>query len=53
MIHYSTWLAKRWEDPAFPRHFPWFNSDRYWEEHIIQLREQLALLQEPPIAALP
>lgn len=50
MLHYSTWLARRWHDPAFPRHFPWFDSDRYWEEHIIQLREQLALLQEPPLS---
>ena len=49
MIHYSAWLAKRWDDPAFPRTFPWFNSLQYWGEHILELREQLSALQEPPL----
>ena len=49
MIHYCAWLARRWDDPAFPRTFPWFNSVRYWGEHILELREQLAALQEPPL----
>ena len=47
MMHYAAWLARRWEDPAFPQAFPWFNSTRYWEEHILELREQLARMQEP------
>lgn len=50
IMHYSAWLARRWEDPAFPKHFPWFNTERYWGEHILELREQLAALQEPPLA---
>ena len=49
MLHYSAWLARRWEDPIFPRTFPWFNTVRYWGEHILQLREQLAALAEPPL----
>ncbi|MDX2479772.1 MAG: serine/threonine protein kinase [Desulfuromusa sp.] len=49
MIHYSAWLARRWDDPAFPRTFPWFNSMQYWGEHILELREQLAALQEPAL----
>jgi len=49
IMHYSAWLARRWEDPAFPHNFPWFNSTRYWSEHILELREQLALLNEPPL----
>jgi Ser/Thr protein kinase RdoA (MazF antagonist) len=49
IMHYSAWLARRWSDPAFPRHFPWFNTERYWGEHILELREQLAALQEPPL----
>lgn len=49
IMHYSAWLARRWTDPAFPRHFPWFNTERYWGEHILELREQLAALQEPPL----
>lgn len=49
MLHYSAWLASRWDDPIFPRTFPWFNTVRYWGEQIIQLREQLAALAEPPL----
>lgn len=49
IMHYSAWLARRWHDPAFPMAFPWFNTERYWAEHILELREQLAALQEEPL----
>jgi Ser/Thr protein kinase RdoA (MazF antagonist) len=49
MIHYAGWIAKRWEDPAFPMAFPWFNTQRYWQDHILALREQSALMDEPPL----
>ncbi len=49
MIHYAAWLATRWSDPAFPLAFPWFNTLNYWEEHIQSLREQAALMNEPPL----
>lgn len=49
MLHYSAWLARRWSDPIFPGTFPWFNTVRYWGEHILELREQLAMLAEPPL----
>jgi len=49
MLHYCAWLARRWEDPIFPVTFPWFNTVRYWGEHILELREQLAALAEPPL----
>ncbi len=49
MLHFSAWLARRWNDPAFPLGFPWFNTAQYWENHILSLREQLSELQEPPI----
>jgi Ser/Thr protein kinase RdoA (MazF antagonist) len=49
MLHYSAWLASRWHDPIFPSTFPWFNTVRYWGEHILQLREQLAAIAEPPL----
>ncbi len=51
IIHYSAWLARRWQDPAFPHNFPWFNTQRYWSDHILTLREQLYALQEPPLSA--
>jgi Ser/Thr protein kinase RdoA (MazF antagonist) len=50
MLHYSAWLARRWNDPAFKQAFTWFNSQRYWEEQILALREQAALLNEPPLS---
>jgi Ser/Thr protein kinase RdoA (MazF antagonist) len=46
MIAYSGWLAKRWEDPAFPLTFPWFNTLSYWKVHLDDLREQEMLLDE-------
>ncbi len=49
ILHYCAWLAQRWEDPAFPVSFPWFNTTRYWGEHILELREQIAALNEPPL----
>ncbi len=49
IMHYSAWLARRWQDPAFPHSFPWFNTERYWASHILELREQMALLDEPPL----
>ncbi len=48
-IHYTAWIAKRWDDPAFPKAFAWFDSPKYWENHILELREQMSLLQEAPI----
>ena len=47
MLHHSAWLARRWEDPAFPIAFPWFGEPRYWEDMILSLREQLSRMQEP------
>jgi Ser/Thr protein kinase RdoA (MazF antagonist) len=52
LTNYAAWLARRWEDPAFPRSFTWFNTERYWAEHILELREQLAALQEEPLELL-
>ncbi len=49
MLHYAAWLARRWSDPAFPMHFPWFNGQRYWQDHILALREQLAAMDELPL----
>ena len=49
MVHYMAWLSRRWEDPAFPRAFPWFADDKYWEGQILALKEQLSAMQEPPL----
>ncbi|MDB2355683.1 serine/threonine protein kinase [Pseudoalteromonas sp.] len=53
MIHYMGWLAKRWDDPAFPRNFSWFADDKYWEQQILALKEQYSALKEPPLKLLP
>lgn len=49
LMYFSAWLARRWHDPAFPRAFPWFNTPRYWGDHILELREQLAAFNEAPL----
>lgn len=48
IVNYAAWLARRWDDPAFPMAFPWFATPRYWDEHILTLREQLQRLSTPP-----
>lgn len=50
LMHYQAWIARRWDDPAFPLAFPWFDSPRHWEDHVLTLREQLAKLHEPALA---
>lgn len=49
MIHYAAWIARRWDDPAFPAAFPWFGTQRYWQDQILDLREQVGRLDEPPL----
>lgn len=49
LIHYAAWIARRWNDPAFPAAFPWFASPRYWQDRILELREQIALMDEAPL----
>lgn len=46
LVHFSAWIAKRWDDPAFPAAFPAFGTDRYWREQIDLLREQEELIGE-------
>ncbi len=48
LLHYSAWLARRWDDPAFPPSFPWFAGEHYWHGQVAMLREQLAALDEEP-----
>jgi Ser/Thr protein kinase RdoA (MazF antagonist) len=49
LIHYSAWLARRWDDPAFPRAFPWFGSSDYWKGQVVMLEEQMEAMEEPPV----
>lgn len=52
LIYYAYWLAKRWQDPAFPQAFPWFGTPRYWDEQVLTLREQAERLDAPPLGPL-
>lgn len=49
LIHYSAWLARRWDDPAFPLAFPWFGTPDYWRGQVQMLEDQLELMEEPPL----
>jgi len=49
LIHYSAWLARRWEDPIFPINFPWFGTPDYWRGQVLMLQEQVEQMQEAPL----
>jgi Ser/Thr protein kinase RdoA (MazF antagonist) len=51
-IYYASWLAKRWHDPAFPQAFPWFGTNRYWEDQVQQLQDQLEHLDDTLVLSL-
>ncbi|RUO27050.1 serine/threonine protein kinase [Aliidiomarina minuta] len=53
IIQYMAWLAKRWQDPAFPRSFSWFAEEAYWERQVLTLKEQLAAFDESPLSLQP
>ncbi|MCC6213216.1 MAG: serine/threonine protein kinase [Burkholderiales bacterium] len=50
LVYYAAWIGRRWADPAFPAAFPWFGSTRYWQDRILELREQTAAIDEPPLS---
>ena len=52
MIHHSAWIARRWNDPAFPVAFPWFESPSYWAEQTTRLRQQVEAMAEPPLGGM-
>ena len=45
LIHFSAWIARRWQDPAFQRAFSYFGTPRYWQDQLLDLREQLGVIQ--------
>ncbi|MDX1376511.1 MAG: serine/threonine protein kinase [Burkholderiales bacterium] len=49
LLHYAAWIGARWDDPAFPAAFPWFGTARYWQDRVLELREQVAAMDEPPL----
>ena len=49
ILHHSAWIARRWNDPAFPIAFPWFESPKYWAEQTTRLREQIEAMAEAPL----
>ncbi|GLS15135.1 serine/threonine protein kinase [Hydrogenophaga electricum] len=51
LIHYSAWIARRWDDPTFPINFPWFGSRDYWQGQVDMLVEQIEDMQAPPLVA--
>ena len=49
MIHHSAWIARRWNDPAFPAAFPWFGGASYWSQQTADLRDQLDAMRQPSL----
>ena len=50
IMRHSAWIGKRWDDPAFPKAFPFFNTEKYWVEHLHQLSEQIEIIEEAGIS---
>ncbi|MEY4767128.1 MAG: hypothetical protein RI907_3801 [Pseudomonadota bacterium] len=46
IIHHSHWLARRWDDPAFPAAFPWFGEPTYWQGQCGLLMQQIEAMRE-------
>ncbi|RWR03141.1 serine/threonine protein kinase [[Pantoea] beijingensis] len=53
MVYYLAWIVRRWQDPAFPRSFPWMTDEDFWRRQISIFNEQDKLLQEPPLQLIP
>jgi Ser/Thr protein kinase RdoA (MazF antagonist) len=47
LIHYSAWLARRHDDPAFVQNFSWFGTSDYWAGQVHMLEEQCEAMLEP------
>lgn len=53
MMNYMGWIAKRWHDPAFSRHFSWFTDEQFWQQQVGFLQEQIDNMQKPPLSLIP
>ena len=53
MVHYLAWVARRWQDPAFPKSFPWMTDESFWLRQTSAFMEQVKLLQVPPLQLMP
>jgi Ser/Thr protein kinase RdoA (MazF antagonist) len=42
LVHFCAWIARRWEDAAFPRTFPDFGTDRFWVGQLEAVQEAAA-----------
>ncbi|MGG5835433.1 serine/threonine protein kinase [Huaxiibacter chinensis] len=52
-VYYLAWIIRRWDDPAFPRNFPWLTGEDYWRNQTTTFIEQVKVLQEPPLKLTP
>ena len=53
LLHYTSWLGQRWDDPAFPLAFPWFEDEAYWQGYLADLEQQTLRMVEPALMAYP
>lgn len=53
MLHHMAWVLRRWDDPAFPQHFPWFEDESFWQRQCRELMQQCQLIAAPPLSLQP
>lgn len=44
-VYYAAWIARRFDDPAFPAAFPHFGTDAYWEQETQDLEEHALIVR--------
>lgn len=49
MVHYLAWIIKRWQDPAFPKNFPWIADVDFWYQQLGLFKQQINAIQAPPL----
>ena len=53
LVYYLAWIIRRWDDPAFPKNFPWLTGEDYWRDQTATFLGQVKALQEPPLQLMP
>lgn len=53
LVYYLAWLMRRWNDPAFPKNFPWLTGEDYWQRQTATFIEQTKIVLQPPLQLTP
>jgi Putative homoserine kinase type II (protein kinase fold) len=49
IVHHLAWIIQRWQDPAFPRAFPWLTDIDFWQQQLKQFNQQIEAIKAPAL----